>query len=111
MSGTPLGRVEDIADGGSAGFALDAPGGRRFYLAVRRGDDVVVYVNACPHLGTPLDFTPGRFLNREKNLILCATHGALFRIDDGYCVSGPCAGKHLEAAAFEISDGVILLSD
>jgi nitrite reductase/ring-hydroxylating ferredoxin subunit len=108
---TPLGRVDDIADGGSAGLNIDAPGGRRFYLAVRRGRDVHVYVNSCPHLGSPLDFTPGRFLNLEKTHILCATHGALFRIEDGYCVSGPCAGKSLRAAPFHIRDGVILLSD
>jgi len=42
-------------------------------------------------------------------LIQCATHGALFRIRDGYCVAGPCAGQGLiplevkvEAEMFEI---------
>ncbi len=111
MTETPLGRVDDIPDGGSAGFNVDAPGGRRFYMAIRRGGDVYLYDNSCPHLGSPLDFTPGRFLNSEKTHILCATHGALFRIEDGFCVSGPCAGKSLRAAPFEIRDGVILLSD
>ncbi len=111
MSGTLLGRLEDIPDGGSAGFNIDAPGGRQFYMAIRRGDDVYVYVNACPHVGTPLDFSPGRFLDLEKTHILCATHGALFRIEDGFCVSGPCAGKNLHAAPFEIRDGLILLPD
>jgi len=80
-------------------------------MAIRRGDDVYVYVNSCPHLGTPLDFTPGRFLSLDKTHIVCATHGALFRIGDGYCVSGPCAGKSLQTAPFKIHDGFILLSD
>lgn len=111
MSGTPLGRLDDIDDGGTAGFNIDAPGGRRFYMAIRRGADVYVYVNACPHLGSPLDFAPGRFLNLEKTHVLCATHGALFRIEDGFCISGPCAGKSLEAVPFEICDGLIVLSD
>lgn len=111
MNGTLLGQLDDVAEGGSAGFLADTPAGRRFYLAVRRGGNVHIYVNSCPHLGTPLDFAPGRFLNREKTHILCATHGALFRIDDGYCVSGPCAGKSLQAVPFTIRDGFILLSD
>ena len=28
-------------------------------------------------------------------MILCATHGALFRIEDGHCLSGPCVGESL----------------
>lgn len=111
MNAIALGHLDDIPADGSAGFNIDAPGGRRFYMAIRRGDDVHVYVNSCPHVGTPLDFAPGRFLNLEKTHILCATHGALFRIEDGYCISGPCAGKALEAVAFEIRDGLILLSN
>ena len=111
MSGTPLGRVDDIPVDGSAGFNVDGPGGRMFFMAIRRGDDVYVYANSCPHLGTPLDFKPGRFLSLDKTHILCATHGALFRIEDGFCVSGPCAGKSLQAAPMEIRDGLILLSD
>lgn len=111
MSGTPLCRVDDIPADGSAGFSVDGPGGRTFFMVIRRGDDVHVYVNSCPHLGTPLDFTPGRFLSLDKTHILCATHGALFRIEDGFCVSGPCAGKSLQAAPMEIRDGLILLSD
>ena len=38
---------------------------------------------------------PDRYLTREGDLILCGTHGALFRPDDGLCVGGPCAGKSL----------------
>jgi nitrite reductase/ring-hydroxylating ferredoxin subunit len=103
--------LDDIPADGSAGFTIEAPGGRRFYMAIRRRGDVHVYVNSCPHLGTPLDFTPGRFLSLEKTHIMCATHGALFRIEDGFCVSGPCVGKSLRAAPFEIRNGLILLSD
>jgi nitrite reductase/ring-hydroxylating ferredoxin subunit len=104
-----LGRVEDIPDGGSAGYDVETDHGRRFYLAVRRGDRVFVYINACPHTGAPLDFEPGRFLDLERTRILCANHGALFRIEDGYCLSGPCAGKHLEPAPAVIRSGFLVL--
>ena len=65
--------------------------------------------NGTLHNGTPLDFEPGRFLDLERAHILCTNHGALFRIEDGYCVSGPCAGKHLEPAEAEIRSGFLVL--
>ena len=56
MSEVRLGRVADIPDGGSAGYEIETDRGRRLYMAVRRGDRVFVYVNSCPHNGTPLEF-------------------------------------------------------
>ena len=109
MSEIRLGRVEDIPDGGSIGYDIETDRGRRLFMAVRRGDRVFVYVNACPHVGTPLDFEPGRFLNLERTHILCTNHGALFRFDDGFCVSGPCAGKHLQPAPAVVRSGILLL--
>jgi nitrite reductase/ring-hydroxylating ferredoxin subunit len=43
----------------------------------------------------PLSLLPNRYLTGEGDLILCASHGALFRPADGLCVGGPCAGKSL----------------
>ena len=90
-------RLADIADGGSQRFTAAVDGTPQALMAVRRGGDVFVYVNACPHIGAPLDFLPGQFLNRERSHILCSNHGALFRIEDGFCVHGPCNGKTLQA--------------
>jgi nitrite reductase/ring-hydroxylating ferredoxin subunit len=53
------------------------------------------WVDRCPHVGMPLAVVPGRYLTREKDLILCASHGALFRLADGLCIGGPCAGRSL----------------
>ena len=91
MPDHPLCALEDVADGGSAGFIL----GKTMLMVIRQGNNAFAYVNSCPHIGAPLDFKPGKFLNAEGSHILCSTHGALFRIDDGFCVSGPCAGDHL----------------
>jgi nitrite reductase/ring-hydroxylating ferredoxin subunit len=109
QGGVRLCRLDDIPDGGSNGFVVERDGVRRGYLAVRRGGRVHVYVNVCPHIGSPLDFQPGQFLNRERTLIQCSTHGALFRIEDGYCLAGPCAGKSLEAAPTEVAGGAVYL--
>jgi nitrite reductase/ring-hydroxylating ferredoxin subunit len=109
--GARLGDLAHIPDGGSAGVAVDAGGERRLYLAVRRGADVFVYLNSCPHLGSPLDIRPGHFLSLDRRHIQCSTHGALFRIEDGFCVSGPCAGASLIPAAVRVRSGVVYLAD
>jgi nitrite reductase/ring-hydroxylating ferredoxin subunit len=100
-------RLEDIPEEGSAGFVVETHGRRQAVLAVRRGAGVFAYVNSCPHIGAPLDYMPGKFLNLEKTHILCANHGALFRISDGYCVSGPCAGKTLSPIETIIVDDIV----
>tara|TARA_B100000513_G_scaffold163883_1_gene80341 strand:+ start:148 stop:471 length:324 start_codon:yes stop_codon:yes gene_type:complete len=91
MTEHDLCNLDDIADGGSAGFTVAGT----HVLAVRRGERVYTYVNSCPHVGTPLDMWPGRFLTKDGAHILCATHGALFNIEDGDCIAGPCVGRGL----------------
>jgi nitrite reductase/ring-hydroxylating ferredoxin subunit len=103
-----LGRRDDIPDGDSRGFP-PAPGGFTGLFAVRRGAAVFVYVNSCPHIGTPLDWAPDRFLSADGSRIVCATHGATFRIEDGMCTRGPCLGAALEPVMIQIKDGLILV--
>ena len=98
-------RLNDLPDGGSNGFFTETGDGRLLYMAIRRGDEVFVYENKCPHTGMPLDFQPGRVLTSDGALILCSNHGAKFRIEDGFCVSGPCQGDRLRAVATEIRQG------
>ena len=96
MTDIKLCALGDIEDRNSAGFLIETPDGKRSVIAVRKANTVHAYVNSCPHIGAPLDFQPGQFLNREKTHVICSTHGALFQIDDGLCVSGPCTDKYLE---------------
>ena len=109
MSTTRLCRLDDIPDGGSAGFIADFGDTRVAVLAIRQGSCVHVYENSCPHIGSPLDFQPGQFLDVERRHIICSTHGALFRIEDGHCISGPCAGDNLTQIKADIrADGIYL---
>jgi nitrite reductase/ring-hydroxylating ferredoxin subunit len=90
-----LGRLADVPEGQTRGY----PGlpGQMGLFAVHRGGRLLVYVNACPHIGVPLDIMPDRFLDGPGRAIVCAVHGARFRIEDGFCLAGPCAGDSLEA--------------
>lgn len=109
MSATPLCTVADIEDGESTALVTEMDGQRTSLIAVRQGDDIYLYVNSCPHILAPLDFIPGQFLTPEKDMILCSTHGALFRIEDGECVHGPCMNKRLDPVACSIRDGEVWL--
>ena len=102
--------LDEITRGDSRGFLAERNGKMESYIVVRKDDTAFAYLNSCPHIGSPLDFAPGRFLNPDKSMILCSTHGALFRIEDGFCVSGPCAGEALTAVPIDIRDGAIYLS-
>jgi nitrite reductase/ring-hydroxylating ferredoxin subunit len=82
-----------LAEAHSRGFEID---GQKL-VAVRRQGQVFVYRNRCPHRGVPLDWETDQFLDASASLIQCATHGALFLIESGECVAGPCAGKSLRA--------------
>jgi nitrite reductase/ring-hydroxylating ferredoxin subunit len=78
-------------------------------LLVRRGDAVIAFENRCPHAGHRLDFPPGKFMTPDGTWLRCASHGALFRPEDGECVAGPCTGERLRIVATEIRDGMVTL--
>lgn len=104
-------RLGDIPDGEARGFPAP-PGGFTGLFAIRRGARVFVYVNSCPHIGLPLEPVPDRFLDRKRELIVCAAHGARFGVEDGVCVSGPCMGDVLEAVPVTmIADEVHVSAD
>lgn len=108
---TILCRLDDIEDGEGKGFVLGEGTMRREILVVREEEAVYGYENVCPHAGTPLDWEPDRFMSADGSYLMCHTHGALFRIEDGYCVAGPCAGMSLTPVVVRLAeDGAIHLA-
>ena len=83
----------ELAPNTSLGFDID---GRKLF-AVRREGVAYFYINRCPHRGVPLEWQPDQFLDPSASLIQCAPPGALFLIESGECVAGPCAGQSLTA--------------
>ncbi|MCW2269667.1 Rieske [2Fe-2S] domain protein [compost metagenome] len=98
---------DELAEGHSRGFSLDDTQ----LFAVRRAGRVFLYQNRCPHRGIPLNWEPDQFLDSSASLITCRRHGALFLIESGECVAGPCAGDYLTALACrEDSQGIWLVT-
>ena len=110
-SGEILCRLEDIDDPGSKGMAVMLHGELREIFLVRKGDRMFGYLNSCPHTGAPLDWLPDRFLDLDGCYIQCAMHAALFRIEDGHCIAGPCSGDSLGTVALTVEGGVVMLGD
>ena len=103
-------RLDEIPDPGSKGFDFREGDDLRSVFVVRAGGTVRAYENSCPHTLGPLDWVPDQFLTREKDMILCATHGALFRIEDGHCLSGPCVGESLTLLPVSIDGGAVAVT-
>jgi naringenin degradation protein FdeD len=107
--GTFLCKEADIALPGAKGFTF-GEGMERFDMFIVKTDKgLFAYVNACPHAFTTLETFTDRFLTRAKDKILCTTHGALFDLEDGFCTSGPCAGKNLVPLSLSIDGDEIRL--
>ena len=106
-AGERLCRLDDVADPGAKGFTF-RDGDWLFHgFVVREGEAVTGFVDRCPHAGMPLALFEDRYLTREKDLIICSSHGALFRPSDGLCVGGPCAGRSLWPWPVRVVDGEI----
>lgn len=97
--------VDDLENPGSKGFETE----KGSIFAVRRDEEVFVYENSCPHLGINLEWQEDRFLDSEQRLIQCSTHGALFLIESGECLAGPCLGDRLTVLPSKVEKGVVYL--
>ncbi|MFT3791673.1 MAG: Rieske 2Fe-2S domain-containing protein [Rudaea sp.] len=106
-------KINDIADGGAieVGVIDERDAVRDSLMLTRCGAAVRAYRNVCPHAGRRLDWAPNQFLIEDGHVI-CTAHGAMFRLDSGECVSGPCRGASLAAVPVEsIGDEVVLVGD
>ena len=104
-----VGRLDELDDPGCREFRAGTGDWPFKGFVVRQGSEVFAYQNICKHVGHPLNWQPDRFLNEDGSLIVCASHGALYEIGTGICISGPCPGKALNGVPVEIRDGAIVV--
>ena len=105
--GARLCHRDAIPPASAKGFDLDD----QSIFVVNQAGEFYAYRNRCPHLGVRLEWLPDRFLEQQSELIICATHGALFLIESGECISGPCHGQALQAVDIALyNDHIYLVS-
>ncbi|MGY3608844.1 MULTISPECIES: Rieske (2Fe-2S) protein [unclassified Bradyrhizobium] len=107
--------ADAIERGSARGFSLsriDESGeSRPFPIVVVRtvGNDYHGYVNRCPHDGVWLNIRAGEFFSPDRAFLRCGRHGAIFEIDSGFCIDGPCNGRALEPVALAVIGGDVCL--
>lgn len=101
-------KTEQIEDRDARSF--DTPKGE--VVVTQRDGVFYAYLNRCPHLGISLEFQEQQFMDMDREFLVCANHGALFQVDNGECVFGPCKNQSLTPIAIAVhSDGGIYLLD
>ena len=98
--------LAELDETGSRGFAVGEGDWPLRGFIVKTATGIAAYVNYCPHAGHPLNLRPHRFLTPDRNLILCASHGALFTRDDGPVHRGAVPGPVADAVPVEVVGGI-----
>ncbi|QQP92809.1 Rieske 2Fe-2S domain-containing protein (plasmid) [Skermanella sp. TT6] len=106
-----LAASRDLEEGGAVLVAVGAGTEARQLILLRVGGVAAAYVNACPHMGIMLDWVAERITAPGRRWLRCTAHGALFRREDGVCVSGPCAGQGLLRVPVTERGGRIMLEE
>lgn len=109
--GKHLCTLDDLSATGAKGVTLGVLPHIREIVVVQTADGVRAYANRCPHMYSTLETFPDRFLDETRDHLVCSTHGARFRMQNGYCVSGPCEGYSLEPVAIRLEGSRIILAD
>lgn len=99
-------KLEDLQETGAFGADID---GQSYIVTLGEDNLPRVYKNSCPHLGIQLEMMPDHFLDDQRQFIVCANHGALFQIEDGQCVAGPCRNQGLTPVAATLQNKCIFL--
>jgi len=99
---------EDVAEGGrGVRFPVTAFGSEATGFVVRYGGQAYAYLNRCAHVPIELDWNQGEFFESSGLYIMCATHGAVYVPDSGFCAGGPCKGGRLRPIRLREADGRI----
>ena len=99
--------VDDLEEIDSRGFEITEVTTPYDIFVVRNFDNITAYKNSCPHNHGPLNWLEDVFLSDDKEYIQCVNHGALFELDTGHCIYGPCAGQALNRIDINIEDDII----
>ena len=104
-------KFSDLTESLARGYTVTHKGEEIAIILISINGTVFAYRNSCPHTGVNLEWMPDEFMDISGKLLQCATHGALFRPKDGFCLHGPCAGGKLNAVKVAVVDQEIHLVD
>lgn len=104
-----LGPIREISPDGSKQYVVEHNGKSLELFVVNYRGRYLAYENRCPHTGVNLNWQADQFLSLDGTRLQCTVHGALFRIEDGYCEWGPCTRQSLKRLSIELDNGELIL--
>lgn len=104
-----VGRLDELSDPGCREFTIGTGDWPFKGFVVRQGDAVYAYQNFCAHAGHALNWQEDKFLTADGKQIICASHGAIYEIESGKCIAGPCPGKKLRAVEVTVKNGDVVV--
>ncbi len=107
---TLLCNANEVTESGRE-FRVSGAQGNYYVMVFRRGEEIRVYQNVCPHRYLSMNWAPDRFMVGDDGFLVCPHHGATFDLDSGVCVQGPCSGDSLTPVSFSLKEGEIWLND
>lgn len=89
---------------------MDGPFETEGILILLSNGEVRAFKNECRHLPIRLDDRePSGLWDASGEFLMCSSHGARYRPDDGLCVEGPCKGSHLKQLPIQVVEGEVYL--
>lgn len=101
--------IKDLAEKECKEFDYLDGDQRASAFIVKFRNRVYAYRNRCPHTGAELNWLDHQFFDTYRTHLQCSIHAALFRIDDGFCLRGPCIGESLEAISIFVDGDLIYI--
>jgi len=99
----------ELAENQSKGFNLPDHTRDPALFVIRHDNQFYAYANTCPHTGAPLNWLAEQFMDMDNEYLQCSVHGALFRIQDGHCLRGPCVNQSLRKINLVIENSKIYM--
>lgn len=78
-------------------------------LLAQDGDELLAYVNACPHQYLPLDYRGDQLLSADGRMLMCTAHGARFDLRSGAVIGGADCG--LDPVPVTVVDGAVFVAE
>ena len=94
-------KIDELEENKARGFSTAGNIDQHDVILVKRDGQFYAYKNNCPHTGVNLNWQPDEFMDMESFYLQCSVHGALFNVEDGVCVRGPCINQSLIALSIQ----------
>ena len=78
-------------------------------IVIQKDGAYFAYQNLCMHLAVTLDLNDENFFTHDKTHLQCHMHGAMYEVETGFCVAGPCQGTRLKSLELRVEPNRLVI--